>query len=306
VVTPGDSNKAQIALPATKGQTGCEFNLAIQKESKDSVDMDITMMSPGVVKTIQRIHTRLPFDKPTEIALNKNVNDPCCAEVTVRRVPLPQPALVQMPVPVPMPPPLPIKPLQFPPNYMPAPLGLPTSMPIPVPPAAPCTPYTCPTPVPAPQICLPGMPCMPSTPAPCVNCPSCVNCPQCVTTAPCAVAIVTKKIATSHISIVQDKGKPRLCVKNDHSTMTCVKMTLDVGSSGAFTVAANKKNRIHISGKEWNAYADTIDVRDDGSVVLRGNVKVMGDKVDLASTPTKAKAVRVNVQQGTFAIDVAK
>ena len=82
-------------------------------------------------------------------------------------------------------------------------------------------------------------------------------------------------------------------------SIACFKgRTLEDGAAGKLCLSAGKSCLL-VKGVDWKAYADQIDVREDGRVVLRGNVRMMCDKLGVCAS-VRAEELNVEVKNGKF------
>jgi len=224
----------------------------------------------------------ITLDTVTGVVLHGNSPEPCRVEVTV------QPLKRSVAAPV-MPNPVVVHPLLAPGMPMPH-CGIPHPGCCPMPPPVMCYPPMMamnnyiPEPMPVP------LPMTPPPPPPVV-----ANHPA-VRNAVCVPASV--KSRTSHIHLVQGCAKSRVCVESEGTATTGVRMTVKAGNVGEVTVAAGKKY-VHISGKQWKASSDEIELRDDGHVILVGHVKVVSDKLG-TETSVKSEKLCLEVRKGQF------
>jgi hypothetical protein len=86
-------------------------------------------------------------------------------------------------------------------------------------------------------------------------------------------------ILTSKIHIIREGGRARLELEDSEGACaTCVRMGFKVGTNRKIHVAAGTK-QVHVSGAQWKAYADEVQILDGGKrVVLSGHVKMTSEK----------------------------
>src|SRR5262249_27051627 len=126
--------------------------------------------------------------------------------------------------------------------------------------------------VPFPGGVCPGPVC--AGPCPAGVCPAMPFQPGLTPAGKCLMAqAALKKSKTSHIHLIHEGDKSRLKVESDGFSATCVRISVAAGEGSTVTVAAGKK-RVHVSGKQWKAHADKVEMAEDGKVVLVGHVKI--------------------------------
>ena len=88
------------------------------------------------------------------------------------------------------------------------------------------------------------------------------------------------------------------CQGVDGCCAACQRRTVECKTAGKLTLSAGKTSLL-VKGADWKAFAEQIDIRDDGRVVLRGNVRMMCDKLGVCAS-VKAEELNVEVKQGKF------
>jgi hypothetical protein len=109
-------------------------------------------------------------------------------------------------------------------------------------------------------------------------------------------AKVYKLHRTSHISVVHESGKAKLQMRKDGVCSTAVRMKLATDEAGCLRFAAGK-HHVHLTGKMWKASADSVELYDDGRLILTGHVKVASDKAGVCAS-LKAERVLLRVKHG--------
>lgn len=246
------------------GMKSCTLATTIKPAGGDRVELDVQLLGKGCFPAYNRceFHDRrtVRLNTVTNLVLANDGPEPCCAEVTVREVTSePQP---------------------------------PQAACLPCPYVCPVSSYTMPAPMPCPTATCYPMPSCAPLPEPIPVARPCVSPFQ-----PCA-AMAPATTRTSRLSIVRDKEKSRVRISSPESSITCVRMTMEGGEAGKLIVTAGKK-RVHVKGKEWKAEAERIDIRSDGMIVLRGQVKLLSDKIGVCAS-VKADELHVKVKHGEF------
>lgn len=113
-----------------------------------------------------------------------------------------------------------------------------------------------------------------------------------------AIMIPPKPAHRASVKLVYESGKARLRLESEGTSMECLRMKLEAGAAGAVRLSAGK-NHVHIAGMKWNAQADSIELGDDGRIVLAGHVKLMSDKLGVCAA-IKADRLCVQVKAGKF------
>ncbi|MFO0878965.1 MAG: hypothetical protein U0840_16605 [Gemmataceae bacterium] len=114
------------------------------------------------------------------------------------------------------------------------------------------------------------------------------------------VALANQLPRNTHLSLVKSGEKSRVQMKSDGRCLTCGVLTLE-GETGKLRIAPGKK-QVHLEGTRWKAQADQIDLinlRDDGVVILKGNVRLSAERIGVGAT-VRAKELRVQIRQGQF------
>jgi hypothetical protein len=259
-----------IACYQNKTMKCCTLDARVKAAGKGCVLVDLRLMAANNNCEGKEVYERcfqtcqtVPLNKPTGVAFATVGPEPCCGEVIVRES-------------NPMPPPLPYAPgpvtspvrfLEHPPTYVPPVSVYPLSSSTPAPT---CTPAPLPMPVPMP--------------------------PQAMV--PCSISMPAKIVRTSHIRLVHEDGKSRLQCKGEDCSLSVVRLTREAPAIGKLTIAAGKKY-IHLTGKEWKACADAVEIRDDGRIVLRGHVRLTSEKAG-ARAKVQADELCVQLRRGTF------
>jgi hypothetical protein len=262
---------------------------AIKEVHGDRVELELTAVCSGAKSCCCKAVETVPLNTKKEIVFRGDCPEPCVAEVTVTEVTEP-----------------------------PAPLSVascPPGLPCPQAPITPC----------AAQACCPAVPfvcqapqapaCCPPTggptagqflppPAGVVYAQPIACMPPPVPVQLCAVTSPARVTRTSHLSIVRQGEKSRVKMTCGDSCVTSARMTVEGGEAGPLTVAAGA-SCVHVTGKTWKAQAAAIEVRDDGTVTLRGHVKLTSDRIG-AGASVKADELCVKVTRGTFDKIVSK
>lgn len=180
----------------------------------------------------------------------------------------------------------------LPPKPMPAP------MPVCCPPSAQAGPYACPLPEPMPvqtavvfEVAPAVTACTATTRAPA----ACVPAVPCV----CPCAAVTTAAKTYTLYFVSDKDKGWMEHRGEDGSISRVqRRTWEIGAMAKLSMSAGK-TCLHVKGCDWKAYAEQIDIREDGRLTLRGNVRLMCDKLGVCAS-VKAEELCVEVKKGKF------
>lgn len=89
-----------------------------------------------------------------------------------------------------------------------------------------------------------------------------------------------------------------LRIRSEGMTCQCVKTKLNSGEAGNLRLSAGK-NLVLISGAQWKAQAERIEIGEDGKMVLHGHVKLSSDRLG-AGASVKADRIYVQVRGGKF------
>ena len=111
------------------------------------------------------------------------------------------------------------------------------------------------------------------------------------------------KTYTLRLVALKDKGAMGLCVE-DGCCATFKKRTFETAAMGKVSLSVSKTG-MHAKGADWKAYAHEIIVREDGRVTLRGDVRLVCDKLGVCAT-VKAEELCVEVKKGKFEKFVTK
>jgi hypothetical protein len=263
------------------------------------VHFSVTGADAGKPDEKLEVQQAVHFDTVTGLVLSGNGPEPCVAEVVVsplkKRVTVPEPLTlpnpvatascgtfprVQPPLPPPMPiassPPRPVEPMYWRAPVEPAPVSY--------------FPYPPPGYVPAMPMPQPGY--MPYPPVMLTSVPA----PMAPPSLPPLDAKVYQVHHTSHFSIVHEAGKARLQMMKDGVCSTSVRMKLETDEVGCLRFAAGS-HHVHLAGKLWKASADSVELYDDGRMILAGHVKVVSDKVGVCAS-LRADRVCLRVKHG--------
>lgn len=228
----------------------------------------LTVVDANGHRSTHRAHTTVPLDSLSTVYLKTPGPEPCCADVTVSR-------LVEMPAPMPV-------------AYTQAPVPVSLPMPHPLPISYPAETLTQVPYVRAPEPVRGTSPLVP-----------------CDVIQPVRATAITRVITKSHVKLVRDGDTSHLHLKCEAGTMTYVRrMTLDKGAAGPITLAAGKE-RVHLSGQQWKAQADEVEINDDGQIYLRGNVRLHSERLGTAAV-IAAEDLVVEVKHGKFEKIVTK
>jgi hypothetical protein len=264
-----DSPDGKAMMLVTRFSRCCEGNV--------QVDCAVARMR-GKERQELQASLAAPLETATELVFNKPGCEPVVAEVTVREA-LPMPVAT-----------LPVYPA--PPRTMPAPM-MPACYPIPTAPAMPVA-TLLPEPIPVPQPVACEAPMTAGNTCTCPGAPPVCSAPC----QPCAYTAVTPVRTVRHC-LVDHKDKGVMgCKVDDVGVATFHRTKTECGATGTLTLSAGKTG-LHVKGVDWKASADKIDVREDGRVVLHGNVRLMCDKLGVCAS-VKAEELSVAVKKGKF------
>jgi hypothetical protein len=265
--------KMPAAMASVAWRTGGQsrhatISTAVKEAHADRVVLDLNVVCSGAkpccCKCVETVH----LNTKKEVVFKGDCPEPCCAEVTVTEV---------------IEPPAPLAVAACPPG-----LPCPTS---PITQCAGTAPVCCP-----PQVVCPSPVCCPLPPGYTVAQP--IPCLPPTPVQLCHAQAMAKPLRTTHLSIVRNGEKACVKMTCGDSCVTSARMTVEGGEAGALTIAAGKKH-VHVTGKAWKAQADAIDVRDDGTVTLRGHVVVTSDRIGQGAS-VKADELCVKVTRGAF------
>ncbi len=302
LIEGGDALVSVNCLDKT-GKSFCRtLRVQLGKAEGECVPVHFSVTGADVGKPHEKLEVQqaVHFDTVTGLVLSGNGPEPCVAEVVVSpskaRVVVPETLPPPRPAPAkpcgtfarvqpPLPPPMPIasSPSRCPvePMYWRAPME-----------PAPVSyfPYAPPGYVPAMPMPQPGY--MPYPPVMLTSVPA----PMAPPSLPPLDAKVYQVHHTSHISVVHEAGKARLQMMKDGVCSTSVRMKLETDEVGCLRFAAGN-HHVHFAGKKWKASADSVELFDDGRMILTGHVKVVSDKVG-ACASLKADRVCLRVKHG--------
>ena len=111
-------------------------------------------------------------------------------------------------------------------------------------------------------------------------------------------------VRRASVKLVYASGKPCLSIQSEGMTTECARMKLETSAAGSIRLAAGK-NRVHVSGSNWKAQADRIELGDDGRIVLAGHVKLTAENLGTDAAVT-AERLCVEVKAGKFEKIVAQ
>lgn len=260
VVTPNVPDSLErIGVDECQRQSS-RVTATVREGCRGGVELDLGVAACSGKSCMQyHVKKTVPLNMATRVVLSGNGPEPCVAEVVVR----PNPS---MPMPVALP--LPVPPYvpfahgalpPFPPSLA-SPIRVAGMLPEPLPLPAPTV-----TSNEAFALCT-------CTPAP--------------------------RRHSSHFSLVHEDGAARLKMHGDGMASTCTRMTVETPEAGKLRVAAGTK-RIHVTGQDWKAQADRVEVRGDGHVVLTGHVRLTSEQIGVGAA-VKAEAVTVKLRHGHF------
>ncbi len=261
--------RAQVEVPSpTLSGAPCKVGVHLDEAEPGSVRVRLQVQKARTgcggypAPVLFQCERAIDLDTVTGLVLCGADPEPCCAEVTVRATPAPSAA---------------------PPHS--APRSCACTIPPPVPVCPPVTQVVVPDPIPL-------MPSWSGSPVPAEQPPS-----RCEVSGQLCVATTTCPASTgTQVRLVRRCGKPRLEMKADGGSTTCVRMTIERGQAGTLVLAAGKKH-VHVKGKMWKACADEVEIHGDGRVTLRGTVKLLSDKIGVCAS-VKADKLSIQVKQG--------
>ncbi|MFO0844845.1 MAG: hypothetical protein U0797_21010 [Gemmataceae bacterium] len=270
---------SSVAWHADKQMHQATVSTAIKEVRGDKVDLDLNVVCAGAKPCCCQCVETVPLNMKRDLVLKGDGPEPYCAEVTVTEVTeLPAPLCVATGS-----------------TGLPCPTSPITQCAATVP--ACCPPGGCPTPACCPpSVCPASMalqmpPNYPvAQPIPCMPPPTPVQL--------CTVTTPGRPMRTSHLAIVRDGDKARVKMTCGDSGVTSARMTVEGGEAGSLTVSCGAKC-VHVTGKSWKAQAESIDVREDGTVTLRGHVRLTADRLG-SSVSVKADVLCVKLTRGAF------
>jgi hypothetical protein len=302
-------NAAMISYPDANCAKGMKLVTCMRRGGDGQVQLACDLERVGQGKEHLQAVTAVPLCKATELVFKNASGEKVCAHVTVHEMPaMPlacgacpapcAPQQVAMPAPMPVCCPAPAAPAAplacLPPKPMPAP------MPVCCPSAAQAGPYACPLPEPMPvhvqaAVALEPKPSVPACIPVTASVPNHYGSPvPCV--CPCA-AVTTAK--TKAVRFTFEEGMSAFVHRGADGTVVAFKRkTIETAAMGKLSMSAGKAC-LHVKGSDWKAYAEQIDIREDGCVVLRGNVRLMCDKLGVCAS-VKAEELCVEVKKGKF------
>lgn len=155
---------------------------------------------------------------------------------------------------------------------------------------------------------LPPPTCCPGTGMPCYHAPASCALPEPIPVPGVVMPVSARERALTptlprgkpiqHVRLIREDGKSRLRMFAADACTVCVRMTREAAPTGRITLAAGKKS-IHVTGANWKALADEVDLEPDGRILLRGHVKLTCERLG-ASASVKAEELCVQVRQGKF------
>lgn len=259
------------------GQARCAtVSSSVKSAHEGRVELDLGLVCSGAKECRCQAVETVHLNTKTNVVFKGDCPEPCCAEVTVVEVTEPMPPLALTSCPAP---------------YMPCPTS-------PITQCSGAAQVCCPPQVVSPAPVYHGLIMPPTFPAAPAWCP--LPAPVQV----CSATAAARPMRTSHLSIVRDGEKSRVKMTCGESCVTSTRMTIEGGEAGTLTIAASG-TCVRVTGKTWKAQADSIDVRDDGTVRLRGQVKLTSDRIG-AGASVKATELCVKVTRGTFEKIVSK
>jgi hypothetical protein len=302
VVEGGDAVVSMNCLDKA-GKPCCRtLHLRLGKAQGECVPVHFSMTSGDAGKPVEKmtVEQAVHFDTVTGLVLGGPGPEPCVAELVVT------PVKTRMAPPAPLPPPIPAAPKAI--DKM-ARVRAPLPPPAPIAPSpAYCTgepmfwrlpadpsgisyvPYPLPSFVNHPPMPTPAF--VPHPPVVLTSIPVPLN--------PPVIAPFDAKVyrlhRTSHICVVHESGKAKLQLRKDGVCSTAVRMKLETDEAGCLRFAASK-HHVHLTGKMWKASADSVEMYDDGRLILTGHVKVVSDKAG-ACASLKAQRVCLRVKHG--------
>ncbi len=273
----------QIVYQMNRHAATGKLSLVVHRSDKGMVRLEMHYAYEGKQPWKGNACETLPLNACRAIPLKGDCPEPCLVEVTLTRPQ--QHFLVTLPPAMTMP----LKPNSA---TLPMPSIAPCAavVPMPAPSLVPCAAAV---PMPAPMIEPLAMPTACSMPDP-LPCPVPVHSHE-------VCSIVTPSLKPGSVTtfkLIRDGDKSRLQMSNGTSSCMAMRLTLNSGEAGSLTFAVGK-TRIHLIGKEWRAQADTITLREDGTLTLKGHAKLTSEKLGPGAS-VQAEELSIQVKQGQF------